>query len=40
MYGAYAVVNICRATVIIASPAMLDDPTLELDKKRHKQDED
>jgi sugar phosphate permease len=32
MYGAYAVVNICRATVIIASPAMLDDPTLELDK--------
>lgn len=32
MYGAYAVVNICRATVIIASPAMLDDPTLDLDK--------
>ncbi len=32
MYGGYAVVNICRATVIIASPAMLDDPTLELDK--------
>ncbi len=32
MYGAYAVLNICRTTVIISSPAMLDDPELELNK--------
>ena len=32
MYGAYAVLNICRTTVVISSPAMLDDPELELNK--------
>jgi len=32
MYGAYAVLNICRTTVVISSPAMLDDPELELTK--------
>ena len=32
MYGAYAVLNICRTTVVISSPAMLDDPDLELNK--------
>jgi len=32
MYGAYAVLNICRTTVIISSPAMLDDPELGLNK--------
>jgi len=32
IYGAYAVLNICRTTVVISSPAMLDDPELELTK--------
>ena len=32
IYGAYAVLNICRTTVVISSPAMLDDPDLELNK--------
>ena len=32
IYGAYAVLNICRTTVVISSPAMLDDPELELNK--------
>ena len=32
MYGAYAVLNICRTTVVISSPAMLEDPELELNK--------
>jgi len=32
MYGAYAVLNICRTTVVISSPAMLDDPELGLNK--------
>jgi OPA family sugar phosphate sensor protein UhpC-like MFS transporter len=32
IYGAYAVLNICRTTVVISSPAMLDDPALELNK--------
>jgi len=32
MYGAYAVLNICRTTVVISSPAMLDDPDLGLNK--------
>jgi OPA family sugar phosphate sensor protein UhpC-like MFS transporter len=32
IYGAYAVLNICRTTVIISSPAMLDDPELGLNK--------
>jgi len=32
IYGAYTVLNICRTTVVISSPAMLDDPELELTK--------
>ena len=32
IYGAYAVLNICRTTVVISSPAMLDDPELGLNK--------
>jgi len=32
IYVAYAVLNICRTTVVISSPAMLDDPELELNK--------
>ena len=32
IYGAYTVLNICRTTVVISSPAMLDDPELELNK--------
>ena len=32
MYGAYAVLNICRMTVVTSSPAMLDDPELGLNK--------
>ena len=32
MYGAYAVLNICRMTIVTASPAMLDDPELGLNK--------
>ena len=32
IYGAYAALNICRTTVIISSPAMLDDPELGLNK--------
>jgi len=32
MYGAYAALNICRTTVVISSPAMLDDPELGLNK--------
>ena len=32
IYGAYAVLNICRTTVVISSPAMLDDPDLGLNK--------
>ena len=32
IYGAYAALNICRTTVIISSPAMLDDPELGLSK--------
>ena len=32
IYGAYTVLNICRTTVVISSPAMLDDPDLELNK--------
>ena len=32
IYGAYTVLNICRTTVVISSPAMLDDPELGLNK--------
>ncbi|SVE51571.1 uncharacterized protein METZ01_LOCUS504425, partial [marine metagenome] len=32
MYGAYAALNICRTTVVISSPAMLDDQELGLNK--------
>ena len=32
MYGAYAVLNICRMTVVTSSTAMLDDPELGLNK--------
>jgi len=32
IYGAYAALNICRTTVVISSPAMLDDPELGLNK--------
>ena len=32
IYAAYAVLNICRTTIVISSPAMLDDPEIELNK--------
>ncbi len=32
MYLGYAALYMCRATVVISGPAMLDDPGLGLDK--------